>query len=253
LQYGSGWYYTDWAYSFNDTGDYRLFTYYGGKSAKKTKRQCAQIFDVSVSGDASDADASIVPYSYNTGMVNYYRKIPVKKLRTTSLPDYRVYKKDTFGSGLGAESWASSGISFFSNDYAWITYGYSADGQYHDLAEGTYRICFPEKVSKSRNHVKRYIFSVSGDEENADISINYSSTKYYYRKVLVPGLKTDNIPNMRLVKKANFVSGFSEEAWTGGSYHVENGFIYILYGYRTSFNNTYYDVGTGNYRLFIYK
>jgi hypothetical protein len=253
LQYGSGVKLTDWLYSFLYTGDYRLFSYYGGKSAKRTKRNCAQIFNVSISGDDSDEDAEIAPYSYAPSTYSYYRKIPIKNLKTTSLPDYRVYKKGTYDSDFG-ESWASSGISFFTDGYAWIMYGASSNGQYQDLAEGDFKICFPEKVKKAKNHSKRYIFSVSGDDSNADKEVAYYTSTYYYRKVAVPGLKIDDQFNMRLMKKANFVSGFSEEAWTGGTYYIsEDGYIYVLYGQKSSYNNIFYDTGTGDYRLFVYK
>ena len=145
---------TDWSYSFPYIGNYKLFNYYGGKSAKKTKRSCAQVFDVSVSGDNTNADTSAY-YSYASNMVYYYRKVPVSNLRTTSLPDYRVYKKDTYSPGLESESWTSSGFSLFSDGYAWITYGVSINGTYSNLYgtnENTYRICFLEKVKKSKNH-----------------------------------------------------------------------------------------------------
>jgi hypothetical protein len=140
---------SDWIYLFLYTGNYKLFNYYGGKSAKRTKRNCAQIFDVSVSGDDSDEDAEIAPYSYAPSTYSYYRKIPVKNLKTTSLPDYRVYKKGTYDSDFG-ESWASSGISFFTDGYAWIMYGIKSGSSYSDINEGDFRICFPEKVKKAK-------------------------------------------------------------------------------------------------------
>ena len=254
VQYGSGTKYADWIYTFPYMGNYKLFTYYGGKSTKKTKRNCAQVSNFSVSGDDGNEDAEIVLYSYSPNSYYYYRKIPVKNLRTTSLPDYQAYKKDTYTSDFRAESWASSGLSFFTDGYAWILYGVKFGSTYSDMNEGDFRVCFPEKVKKSKNHSKRYVFSVSGNDLDADNTVTYSTTTYYYRKYNVPGLKIDDQPNMRLMKKANFVSGFSEEAWTGGSYYIsEDGAIYILYGQKSSANNIFYDTGTGDYRLFVYK
>lgn len=257
IQYGSRQ--GELQYGLFDTGDYRLFTYYGGKSTKKTKRQCAQIYNVSISGNAGNADASIVPYSYIPGTTFHYRKIPVKGLKTTSLPDYQMYKKDTFDPGLEGESWAASGPSFFTDGYFWVAYGYSSGGQYYNLNEGDFRLCLPEKVARSKNHAKRYTFSVSGDASNADAVRTYGTSytyTYYYRKVSIPSVKMDNQPNIRLVRKSNFVSGFSQESWSGSSYYTSDGVLYIQYAYQIttpSGGNTYYETGIGDYRLFVYK
>lgn len=257
IQYGSRQ--GDSQYGAFDTGDYRLFTYYGGKSTKKTKRQCAQISDFSVSGDASDADASIVPDSYAPGMTYHYRKIPVKGLKTTSLPDYRMYKKDTYDSGLEGESWAASGPSMFTNGYIWVVHGASYNGVYYDLNEGSFRFCLPEKIAKSRNFAKRYTFSVSGNASNADATRTWGTSyiyEYFYRKVSVPSVKMDNQPNLRLIKKNNFFSGFSEESWSGSSYYLSDGALYVQYAYQVtnpSGSTTYYETGLGDYRLFVYK
>jgi hypothetical protein len=78
---------------------------------------------------------------------------------------------------------------------------------------------------------------------------------YYYRRISVPGLKTDNELNMRLMKKSSFVSGFSDEVWTGGGgpYYTGDGAIYIQYGSKMNGSPTFSDSGSGDYRLFTYK
>lgn len=253
VKYGYGYNSPNWLYYIGSTGDYRLFTYYGGKSTKKTKRQCAQIFDFSVSGDASNADASIVVSSNNPNTISHYRKISLNNLKLTSIPDYQLYKKDTYNPGLGVESWSPASIHFFSDGNGWIQYGNSSNGQFTSTNTGDFRLCFPEKISKSKSFVKRYIFSVSGDATNADVSVISGPSTLFYRKVSVPGLKTDNELNMRLMKKASFVSGFSDEAWGGGSYCTEDGAIYIMYGVKLNGSDTMTDYGLGNYRLFAYK
>ncbi|KKT33818.1 MAG: hypothetical protein UW19_C0005G0064 [Candidatus Moranbacteria bacterium GW2011_GWF2_44_10] len=253
LKYGYGYGGPNWSYYIGSTGDYRLFTYYGGKSTKKTKRQCAQIFGFSVSGDASNADASIVSSSSNPNTTFHYRKIALKNLKLTNVPDYQIYKKDTYDPGLGSESWSPTSIYFFSGGYGWILYGYSGNGQFYSSNTGDFRLCFPEKISKKKSFAKRYIFSVSGDATNADVSLNSGMFTLYYRKVSVPGLKTDNEMNMRLMKKNNFFSGFSEESWGGAAYYTDNGAIYIMYGSEVNATGVFTDTGIGNYRLFTYK
>jgi hypothetical protein len=246
----------------SDTGDYRLFSYYGGKDTKKTKRNCGKIFNFNVSGDATNADAAIAPYSFIPNSFYYYRRISLAGLKTANMPGYRIYKKNSFYSGLNEESWSPTGPYFFADGAIWIAYGVNGPTGFVSMNEGDFRLCLYDKnlKNKGKKYAKRYIFSVSGDENNSDMATTTSTIPVvltsYYRKIAIAGLKMSDESNLSILKKNEFVSGFSEDSFSPLSttlYMITDGYLYIQYEQRYAGATQSTETGEGDYRVFVYK
>lgn len=272
------WFYYGYNYTYggqatyNDfsTGDYRYFNYFGGTKAKRRKRQAVKTYSLTASGDENDADASGIPYVSEPATVYYYRKLAIPELKMDNFVDYRVYRKNSFYQGFSDESWYAVSSNYFVTDgYIYVAYGRKSTDSgstFTSLNNGDYRIFIysdgkKKKKKLTRQYTKRYAFNVPGGEDTADkISTTTNSygytTKLYYKKFTMPEAKMANFPNARVVKKNSFPASLPSDSWSQGSYYVIDGYLWINYGLETispSGTSTYYDIGPGDYRVFLYK
>lgn len=257
--------------------DHRLFTYLGGTRKKKKSRMPFKTYDFSVSGDENNADAVI-----NTGgvfpMDYYYRKVAVSELALANMPDLRLYQKNNFVSGFSQESWSPltaffnpfSGV-LYSEGYLWISYGYKSNGTYYNnnCNNATFKLLLysdakRKKKKLKKQYVKRYVFAVSGDENNADKIVSSTSGSYtmnsYYRKVAISGLKMADALNFSVFRNSSTASSTIGEAYSDAIYNstrITDGYLWILYGTKSVNNQTgsgtYIDSGNATYRVFVYK
>lgn len=256
--------------------DHRLFTYLGGIRKKAKKRKPFKTYDFSVSGDASNADATV-----NAGglfPIDYlYRKVAVPELSVANMPDLRLYQKNAFVSGFSQESWSpitaffnvSSSI-LYSEGYLWIAYGYKMSDTFaaNNCNNKTFKLLLYSDAKRKKNklkkqYVKRYAFTVSGDENNADKVASTTSGNYtinnYYRRVALSGLKMADIVNLGAFRSSSTSASVIGEAYFDAIYNlrVTDGYLWVLYGTKSVNNQTgtgtFNDAGTGSYRLYTYK
>jgi hypothetical protein len=246
-------------------GDYRYFNYFGGTKAKKRKRQAYRTYNLTTSGDENNADAS-GSYASNPTMINYYRKLSIPELKTDNLVDYRIYRKNSFYQGFSDESWTAVGGSYFiTNGYIYVAYGYksTAPGSiFYSQNNGDYRIYIysngkMKKKKLTRQYTKKYTFNVPGGEDTADkisTTTNFGSTyNLYYKKIALPEAKMANFPNMRVMRKNNFIGSLPSESWSQGGYNIVDGYLWINYGSKLVNTGVYSDSGSVDYQVFLYK
>lgn len=236
---------------------------------KKTKKNYRSLSAFSVSGDGSDSDASIISSSAYSVPSTLYRKAAIPGLSISDPFPFRIFKKSVSRQGFEEENWGGMTNYFISNGFLWINYGQNSTfgGQttfsdaYSYRGDYRYFNYFGGTKTKKRKHqaYKTYSLTTSGDENNADASGSYASDPtyvYYYRKLAIPELKTDNLVDYRIYRKNAFYQGFSDESWTavGSSYFITDGYIYMTYGYKsTAPGSRFYSQNNGDYRIYIYS
>jgi hypothetical protein len=255
-------------YSNYSTGNQRLFNYYGGNVKKNRKNSAYKIYEFSVSGTEGNSDATSKEGSSST--TYYYRKVDVPELQMDNLVDYRLYSRNDFPQGFNDESWMLENDDFFvSNGALYVAYGYKTGSNFYNFSSSgdTFRFFSysnGKRTKKNRlkkQYVKRYDFSVPNDPSAADriaISTDNGYTyKEYYKKIRIKGAAMTNFPNIQVMKRNNFSSGFTDESWSERSYAITDGYIWVYYGYESidpgHSSGTYEDTGSGNYRAFSYR
>lgn len=252
--------------SFTGTGDHRIFSYNGGTRKKATKRKALSVINFSVSGGESDADATaVLPTSPTT--IYYYRKVAIPGLNMGNLGDYRIMQKNPYYQGISEEYWAPAGSNYFlTDDYLYIAYGSKYNNSYSTIYPpfspiGDYRFYLysdgkKKKKKLTKQYVKRYTFNVPGGESAADKIATFTSgpstVTYYYKKVTIPGLRMTNHYNMKVMKKNSYLSGFSDNLWSEGSFNTVDGSIWVIYGMKLG-SSAYVESGAGDYQVFLYK
>lgn len=87
-----------------------------------------------VTGDGSNADASMVYVGGVSTSTDHYRKISFPGLKMANPFSFRVFRQDEFQSGLGSESWSVADRYFLTGGNLWFYYGYSQTvGRQHDI------------------------------------------------------------------------------------------------------------------------
>ncbi|MFH1183286.1 MAG: hypothetical protein V1690_03420 [Candidatus Moraniibacteriota bacterium] len=253
--------------SFTTTGDYRIFSYNGGTRKKATKRKALAVYDINLSGDESNADATAVFFPANPNTTYYYRKFAIPKLKMANLADYRIMQKSPFYQGINEDYWhPAPNIYFITDDYLYLAYGSKFGSTFSTLyfpysVLGDYKFYLysdgkMKKKKLTKQYVKRYVFNVPGGESAADkVSTSTNgpfSYNYYYKKVTIPGLRMADQYNMKVMKKNSFTSGYSGESWSEGSFYVTDGALWISYGSKMD-SSAYVDTGAGDYQVFLYK
>lgn len=249
-----------------DTNDKRYFTYNGGTEKKVRKHPAYKAYNLSVNGTESNADAIVTPYIYSPTSKYYYRKFAIPNLRTDNLMDYRIYRKDT-SLFNGQEAWIPvfSDYFFDNNGNLYLHYGIkNGNSSFFNHENGDYRLFIysdgkKKKKKLTKQFVKRYSFNAPSGEANADKTVTYADEDYtqyvYYKKFNIPGLRMADMYNMAVLKKSNFVSGFNEESWSPSNYLIKDGSLFVELGEKEVENGTsdYQDLGSGDYRVYLYK
>lgn len=258
--------------SFTSTGDYRIFAYNGGTRKKATKRKALKVYNFNVSGSESDSDTTGV-FSYSPNATYYYRKIAIPGLRATNLGDFRIMQKNPYYQGISEEYWAPAPSNYFiTDDYLYIAYGNKYTGNTFSISYypaspmGDYRIYLysdgkMKKGKLAKQYVKRYAFNVPGGDNTADKISTVTPSgpftiNYYYKKITIPGLRMNDHFNLKVIKKINFTSGFSGEAWLEGNFYTTDNTLWINYATRSGTVggvSTYTETGAGDYQAFLYK
>lgn len=253
--------------SFTSVGDYRIFSYNGGTRKKATKRKALAVYDLNLSGDESNADATAVFFPASPNTTYYYRKFAIPKLKMANLADYRIMQKNPYYQGINEDYWQPAPNNYFiTDDYVYLAYGSKTGNNfstlyfpYSVLGDYKFYLYSDGKIKKkklTKQYVKRYAFNVAGGESAADkvstTTSGSSSYNYYYKKVTIPGLRMADQYNMKVMKKNSFTSGFSGESWSEGSFYVTDGALWIIYGTKLG-SNAYVDTGAGDYQVFLYK
>ncbi|HLM83831.1 MAG TPA: hypothetical protein VK254_01305 [Candidatus Bathyarchaeia archaeon] len=250
-------------YSDYATGDYRYSSYFGGVQKKKRKHGVFKTYSFHPTGDNTDADADIVPYDYAPNSHYYYRKVAVPELMMSNLADFRVFKKESTYEGFSAQSWMPVMDDYFITDgYLYMTYGYkNGNSNFVPMNDTNFRVFVYNDGKKKKNklkkqYVKMYNFSTPASESGADKVAFFSGDGFtstsYYKKQAVSGARMANFPNIQVMKKNNFPSGFSEESWSPLNYTMTDGNIWIEYGYKMD-EDPFTDSGVGDYRIFRYR
>ena len=203
-------------------------------------------------------------------MTYYYRKISIPGLRVANLGDYRLMRKNPYYQGVSGDylAPAASGYYFFTDDYLYVAYGskmgifpyttiYTPASMIGDYQLYLYSDGKKKKKKLTKQYVKKYTFNVPGGEATADKITPVTSTapagyNYYYKKVAIPGLRMADHLDLRVIKKNNFLSGFTSESWSEGSYFITDGNLWINYGTKQG-ANAYTETGAGDYQVFMYK
>jgi len=257
--------------SFTATGDYRVFAYNGGTRKKATKRKALKVYNFSVSGGADDSDVTGA-LSHSSNLTYYYRKIAVPGLRVANLGDFRIMQKTPFHQGVSEEYWTlAPGSYLVVDDYIYIPYGSKYGTNSFSIlynpasAIGDYRLYLysdgkMKKKKLTKQYVKKYTFNVLGGDNTADristITSGNLTLNYYYKKVTIPGLRMNDHYNLKVMKKNNFISGFSGDSWSEGSFYTTDNTLWINYATRSGLAgaaSTYTDTGAGDYQVFLYK
>lgn len=253
--------------SFTSVGDYRIFSYNGGTRKKATKRQALTVYDLNLSGDESNADATAVFYPATPNTTYYYRKFAIPKLKAANLADYRIMQKTPFYQGVSEDYWQPAPTNYFlTDDYLYLAYGSKTGNNFSTLyfpysVLGDYKFYLysdgkMKKKKLTKQYVKKYTFNVAGGENAADkvavSTIGSSSSYTYYRKVTLPGLRMADHYNIKVMKKNSFTSGYSGESWSEGSFNTTDGTLWIIYGTKLG-SNPYTETGVGDYQVFLYK
>lgn|GEM_PF-1483706 len=257
--------------NFTGATNHRIFNYNGGTRKKTTKRQAFKSYDFSVSGDS---DADVVATISNSGYsawTQYFRKISIPGLKVSNLGDYRIYVKNAYYQvGINEDYWVPISSNYFiTDDYLYVAYAYDIYGShaimyspYNPAGDYRFFLYSDGKIKKkklTKQYVKKYTFNVPGGQSTADKIVTLenapSTSYYYYKKVAIPGLKMNDQFNIRVLKKVNFTSGFTGEAWAPGSFYVTDGYLWINYGLRAVSGSvdTYGDIGNGDYQVYVYK
>ena len=230
---------------------------------KKTKHNYRAYTAINVSGNGSNADATL----YSSYVGYHYRKIPVSGLKMTDAFPYYLMAKAGAIQDIGEESWITADNYFMSSGNLWVYYGDSliSDGFYADYAPGDYRYFsfYGGTQAKKRKKAayKSYSVTVGGTESNADATaIPYSdipTLTYYYRKVPLTNFNMANLVDFRLFRKEAADADFSEDRYSpvNYDYFFTNGYLYIPYGAKYStpgasfwdFYNNY------DYQVFVYS
>jgi hypothetical protein len=248
------------------TGDYRNFTYNGGTEKKARKNPAFKVYSFNNSGDESNADATTIPYSYAPSTTFYYRKVNIPNFSLANLADYRIFRKDS-DQVNGQDSWIPLTYGYFVTDGGiYVNYGYKSNSsEFTNYYNGDYRVFIysngkKKKKKLTKQYVKRYSFNAAGGASNADKTLIYSDTDYsekiYYKKFAIPSLKMTDYPNVRVLNRSVFDAGIGTETWSPSSFFITNGYIWVEYGYDASEEGspyTYYNLGEGEYRVFLYK
>jgi hypothetical protein len=253
-------------YSEYSTGNFRYFKYYGGNKKKKRSNSVRKTYEFAVSGTESDADATSRDSSSAT--TYYYRKVAVPEFETGNLADYRLYEKNDFPQGFDDESWMLLNEYFFVTDgYIYIKYGSKYGSTFTVDDETTYRLFIYSDMKRKKSRLekqysKKYAFSIPNDPTAADKVASYTDSdgyvmKEYYKKYPLKGAKIADFPNVLLIKKNNFASGYADESWSEKGYTISDGYLWVCYGYETiepgNAAGTYEDSASGDYRIFVYK
>ncbi|MDI6778035.1 MAG: hypothetical protein QMD77_02485 [Patescibacteria group bacterium] len=253
-------------YSDYSTGNRRYFSYYGGTKKKKRKNSAYKAYEFTATGTESDADTTSRESS--SGTIYYYRKVSVPELDMDNLVDYRLYSKNDFPSGFSDESWMLETDDFFIADGAlYVAYGAKYGGsQFYSLGDDTFRFFTYSDGKRKKNrltkqYVKKYQFSVSNDPNAADKVAAYSEDGYtiqvYYKKVAIKGAKITDYPNVQVMKKNDFISGYTDESWSQVNYTITDGYLWATCGYQIidpdGTVGDYENSGSGDYQAFSYK
>jgi len=254
--------------TYNDyaPGDYRYFGFYGGTQAKKRKKSTYKIYDVTVSGTETDADATANPYVDLPSYTFYYRKVPIANLATDNLLDIRVYYKSPADADFSQDQWYPKNYEYFiSNGYLYFAYG-SKNSVFSDYYNNTdYRIfVYSNEKKKKRKlkkqYVKKYQLNIPADTSLADRVGTYTDGDYveksYFKRLAIPGIKMSDYKNLQVLRKNGSPSTLPADTWELGTFQVTDGCIWIEYGYdvtNAGSPTTYYDSGSGDYRVYVYK
>lgn len=253
-------------YSDYSTGNRRYFSYYGGTKKKKRKNSAYKTYEFTATGTENDADATSKTSSSTT--TYYYRKVSAPELDVNNLVDYRFYSKNDFPSGFSDESWMLETDDFFIADGAlYVAYGYKNTGsQFYNFGGNTFRFFTYSDGKRKKNrltkqYVKKYQFSLSSDPNAADKVATYGEDGYtfrtYYKKVAIKGTKIADYPNVQVMKKNNFASGYTDESWSQASYTITNGYLWVTCGYQIidpdGTVGDYEGSGSGDYQAFLYR
>jgi hypothetical protein len=259
---------TGGVFTYNDygAGDYRCFTYNGGTEKKVRKNPAYKLYSFTISGNENNADAAANPYVWSPESTYYYRRLDIPNLNLTNLMDYRIFRKDT-SLVNGQESWIPVDYDYFVADGSlYVAYGDKyGNSDFYNTYTGDFRVFIysngkKKKKKLTKQYVKRYILSAASGAGNADKTLVFSDTdfsqKEYYKKFAIPGLKMVDYPNLRVLNKSTFNAGIGVATWVPSSFFVTDGYIWVNFGYDDSENGgpyTYYNLGEGEYRIFLYK
>lgn len=257
----------DTTYSDYSTGNRRYFSYYGGTKKKKRGNSAYKTYEFTANGTESDADATSKEGSSVT--TYYYRKASVPELDMDNLADYRLYSRNDFPSGFSDESWMLETDDFFITDgYLYVAYGYKVGSYFYNFDDDgtTYRFFAYSDGKRKKNrltkqYVKKYQFNVSSDPDAADKIATFVEDGYtfreYFKKVAIKGAKIADYPNIQVMKKNNFASGYTDESWSQTDYTISNGYLWVVCGSQTidpdGTVGDYDDTGSGDYQAFSYR
>lgn len=248
------------SYSDYATGNFSYFSYNGGIEKKARKNPAYKMYNFSVSGNENNADVSLNPNSaYNT--TYYYRRLDIPNLKMDNLMDFRIFRKSTSQIN-GQEAWIPVHYEYFLTDGAiYMAYGNKyGNGTFYDSYVGDYRVFIysngkMKKKKLTKQYDKRYIVNVASGASNADITINAPDQKSYFKKLNIPGLKKTDYPNLRAICQSTFNAGIGQMTWSPAIAYVGDGHVWFWYGVDEldGGSYTYTDMGSGAYRVFLYK
>jgi len=247
-------------------GNKRYFQYYGGTKKKKRKNSAYKTYEVNVTGTENDADATS---QEGTEPAYYYRRVSVPELNTANLVDYGIFSKNDFPQGFSDESWMLENSNYFLADgFLYIAYGYKYGSNFYRFDDGgtifrffTYSDGKRKKGRLKKQYVKKYSFSVPNDPNAADkvLSSDDGDGSFYYeyyKKIRIKGAKTEDFPNIQVIRKNSFASGYANESWSHRDFAITDGYLWVYYGYKDVDENgvgEYKDSGSGDYRAFLYR
>lgn len=244
-------------------------TEYIQQKKKKAKHNYRSLTSTNVTGDDTNADATIIANDWLTYQLFYYRKVPVSGLSLADPFPLRIERSVASAPGFEEEHWSGVNNYFITEGNVWIYYGYklTVGGPTGSTSytTGDYRVFAynggTRGKSTKRKALKAYSFSVSGSENDADATAVLPlspTTTYYYRKIAIPGLRVTNLGDYRIMQKNPYHQGVNEEYWTlfGGNYFITDDYLYIAYG--SKFSNIYSTLYNpmnmlGDYRLYLYS
>ncbi len=98
--------------------------------AKRVKKQYKKVYNFTVQGDCTNADADIVWNSEDSDEHALFRKVAIPSIKTGNMPKFEFLEKNVPYGGYSGEMWQPvfSTSYYFTDGYLWFRYGgYDSD------------------------------------------------------------------------------------------------------------------------------